>query len=167
MLLSLIAAMSKNHIIGVNGRLPWHLPADMKHFRQTTAHKPIIMGRKTLESIGRPLPKRHNIILTRNPNYQFPGCTIVHSVSEALAAAGDVEECLVGGGYEIYKLFLPRVQRMYLTFVDVEIEGDTSFPTWVPENWVESQRSQVAADERHAYSFSIVQFERRLPAACV
>lgn len=161
MLLSLIAAMDKNRVIGTNGRLPWHLPADMKHFRTTTQHKPIIMGRKTLESIGRPLPKRHNIILTRNPSYTFAGCTIVHSLEEAIAAAGDAEETIIGGGSQIYTLFLPLAHRLYLTFVDTEIEGDVYFPTWAADKWQETKRQLHAADDRHAYSFSIVQLDRR------
>lgn len=159
--ISLVAAMDKNGVIGVNGRLPWHLPDEMKHFRAVTIGKPHIMGRKTLESIGRPLPKRPNIILTRDPNYQFDGCTIVHTVAEALAAAGDAAEITVGGGTDIFALFLPIATRLYLTFVEAEVEGSIFFPPWNPAEWVEISREHHPADERHAYAFDTVLLERK------
>jgi dihydrofolate reductase len=160
--ISLVAAMDRNGVIGVNGRLPWHLPDEMKHFRAVTIGKPHIMGRKTLESIGRPLPQRPNIILTRNRSYQFNGCTIVHTVAEALAAAGDVAEVTVGGGTDIFALFLPIATRLYLTFVDTEAEGNVYFPAWNPADWVEVSREYHPADDRHAYAFTMVLFERKV-----
>lgn len=153
--------MDKNGVIGVNGRLPWHLPDEMKHFRAVTIGKPHIMGRKTLESIGRPLPKRPNIILTRDPDYQFDGCTIVHTVEAALAAAGDVAEITVGGGTDIFALFLPIATRLYLTFVETEVEGSIFFPPWNPAEWAEISREHHPADERHAYAFDMVLLERK------
>ncbi|MEZ4513777.1 MAG: dihydrofolate reductase [Chloroflexota bacterium] len=159
--ISLVAAMDKNGVIGVNGRLPWHLPDETKHFRAVTIGKPHIMGRKTLESIGRPLPKRPNIILTRDPNYRFDGCIITHTVAEALAAAGDVAEVTIGGGTDIFALFLPIATRLYLTFVEAEVAGDTFFPPWSRDEWVEVSRDYHPADDRHAYAFTMLLFERK------
>jgi len=114
MIISLIAAMDKNKVIGNKGKLPWNLPADMRYFRDKTKGKPVIMGRKTHESIGRPLPDRTNIIVTRDRNYKAKGCVVVHSADEALKAAGNIEEVMVIGGSQIYKEFLPKANRMYL-----------------------------------------------------
>ncbi|MDX1687598.1 MAG: dihydrofolate reductase, partial [Candidatus Promineifilaceae bacterium] len=109
--ISLIAALDRNGVIGDDGRIPWRLPADLKYFKRVTMGKPLIMGRKTYESIGRPLPGRQNIVLTRQRDYRAPGCTVVHSLEEALAAAGDAEEVMVAGGGSVYRQFLPRADR--------------------------------------------------------
>ncbi len=127
--ISIIAAMTNNHVIGKNNALPWHLPADLKHFKNITMGKPIIMGRKTFESIGKPLPGRQNIILTRDKNYHIDGCTIIHSLDE-LQSCTNAAEIFVIGGAEIYKQLLPLTQKLYLTFIDTEIDGDSYFPEW-------------------------------------
>ncbi len=135
MRISLIAAMSENGVIGKGNTLPWHLPEELKYFRKMTAEKPVIMGRKTFESIGnKPLPKRHNIILTRSVDLLAEGCTVVHTVEQALAAANACEEVMIIGGANIYQLFLPLATRLYLTQVHEQHEGDAFFP---PVNWAE------------------------------
>lgn len=134
MIVSLIAAVSQNGVIGRDGLLPWNLPEDLKRFKETTLGKPIIMGRKTFQSIGRLLPGRRNIIITRQSELSIPGATIVHSLEAALAAAeadvGTDGEVFVIGGAEIYGMALPLAQRLYLTEVDVRISGDAFFPGW-------------------------------------
>ena len=126
--LTLVAAMGRNRAIGLDGRMPWHLPGELQHFKRVTMGKAVIMGRKTWESIGRPLPGRQNIVITRAAGYQAPGCDVVGSPDEAIAAAGDVEEIMVIGGSEIYALFLARADRLYLTRVHAAIDGDAFFP---------------------------------------
>ena len=128
MKLSIVVAMADNRVIGQDNRLPWHLPADLKHFKQLTTGKPILMGRKTWESIGRPLPERTNIVITRDPDYQAAGCTVVHSVDAALRAAEPHSEVMVIGGAELYRQVLPEVSTIYLTQVHADVEGDTVFP---------------------------------------
>jgi dihydrofolate reductase len=163
MILSLIVAMDKNGVIGVNGRLPWHLPDDMKWFREQTIGKPVIMGRKTFESIPekfRPLPGRHNIIHTRNVKFHAEGATIVHSLGEALAAAGNVAEVMIIGGAELYAQFLPQADRIYLTQIDAAFEGDASFPEITPSAWRERWRQVHEPDKNHPYRFSWVILER-------
>lgn len=134
MQISLIVAASDNDVIGIRGELPWHLPADLKRFKQLTMGKPIVMGRLTHESIGRPLPGRRNVILTRNGNYRSPGCERVSSVDDVLAFAD--EEVMVIGGGDVYAQFLPHAQRIYLTRVHVCIDGDAFFPQLEAGAWV-------------------------------
>jgi dihydrofolate reductase len=129
MKISLIAAMGENRVIGVDNRMPWHLSADLKRFRQITLGKPILMGRRTHESIGKPLPGRENIVLTRDSAYQSPGCTLVHNRDQAVRAAGDAPELMVIGGAGLYQEFLPLADRLYLTLIQHTFEGDTFFPT--------------------------------------
>ncbi|MCB9421860.1 MAG: type 3 dihydrofolate reductase [Ardenticatenaceae bacterium] len=163
MRLSLIAAMDKNRLIGVNGRIPWHLPDDMKWFREQTMGKPVIMGRKTFESIPirfRPLPGRHNIVLTRRHDFEAEGVTAVHSVEAALTAAGDVAEVVVIGGAELYAQLLPQADRLFLTLIDAEFEGDAYFPGFDPAQWRETYRQERPADERHDYPFTWLILER-------
>lgn len=135
MRISLIAAMSQNGVIGRNNKLPWHLPEELKHFRTITAGKPILMGRKTFESIGRPLPNRHNIILTQDPHFFAQGCTVVHSLEMALTAAAPAEELMVIGGAKLYELCLPIASRIYLSVIHEDYAGDTYFPKIHWEDW--------------------------------
>ena len=163
MRLSSIVAMDKNRLIGVNGRLPWHLPDDMKWFREQTLGKPVIMGRKTFESIPdrfRPLPGRHNIVLTRRRDYEAEGTTVVHTIEAALTAAGDEAEGVVIGGAELYAQLLPRTDRLYLTRIDAEFVGDVYFPEIDPDDWQETYRQEHLADDRHDYAFTWLIWER-------
>ena len=160
MQISIIVAMSRNRVIGVNDSLPWHISADLKHFKQITMGKPIIMGRKTHESIGRPLPGRENIILTRDKSYRAEGCTVLHSLDDIYAHCKDEQEVMITGGAEIYKLALNQAKRLYLTEVHTEIEGDTYFPDIDLNEWQEIEREDHKADEKNEYDFSFVVMER-------
>lgn len=160
--LSAIVAMSENRVIGHNNQLPWHLPADLKHFKTLTSGHTIIMGRKTHEAIGRPLPQRTNIVITTNPNYNANGCIVVHSLEEALshhAHAADTEIFIIGGE-QIYRQALQHVQRLYLTIVHQDISGDAFFPALDMPAWQEVSRVTHPADEQHAFAFSFVQLQR-------
>jgi dihydrofolate reductase len=163
MRVSLIVAASANNVIGVRGELPWRLPADLRRFKQVTTGKPIVMGRLTWDSIGRPLPNRQNIVISRNPDFTAAGCDIVASPDEAIDMAGDVDELMIIGGGQLYREFLPRAQRIYLTRVAVNIAGDASFPELEAREWSETSREPHPADEEHAYSFEIIQLERIEP----
>jgi len=160
-IISLIAAMAKNRVIGYHNQLPWHLPADLKHFKAITLGKPIVMGRKTYESIGKPLPERMNIILSTNASYQAPGCYVVSNLDEAIQAASIAEEILIIGGARIYQAYLPLVQRMYLTFIDAEVEGDAFFPQFDEQTWNVVSKEDYLSDERNSYNYSFVVLERR------
>ena len=129
MIISLIVAIGKNNVIGDKNTIPWKLPADIRYFKEKTMGKPVVMGRKTFESIGKPLPGRENIIITRDPDYKAEGCTVVHSVDEAVKAAEGSEELMVIGGAQIYKEFFPIANKLYITNIDKEFEGDTYFPS--------------------------------------
>ncbi|HEY5790823.1 MAG TPA: dihydrofolate reductase, partial [Gammaproteobacteria bacterium] len=128
MQLALIAALDRNRLIGRDNALPWHLPADLQHFKRLTLGKPVLMGRRTWESLGRPLPGRHNIVLSRDPAFRAEGATVVGSLDAALEAAGDAAEAMVIGGAAFYATMLPRARRLYLTEVDGEFDGDAWFP---------------------------------------
>lgn len=128
MTLSIIVAMAENRIIGKDNRLPWHLPEDLKHFKEITMGKPVIMGRKTYESIGRPLPGRENIVLTRNKSYQAKGAKVISSLQEAIKACPSAEEIFIIGGAELYKETLSKADRLYLTVIHKDFEGDAYFP---------------------------------------
>ena len=160
MKISMIAAMADDRVIGINNSLPWKLPNDMKWFRQNTLGKPIVMGRKTFESFGaKPLPGRTNIIITRDKNYTADECIIVHSIDEAIQAAGDVEEIMIIGGASFYEQMLPKADRLYITFVHTKVEGDAWFPEWNQNEWQQVERIDHEADEKnpHAHSFVILQ----------
>jgi dihydrofolate reductase len=162
MIISLIAAMDKNRVIGRNGRLPWRLPADMQYFVSLTLGKPVIMGRKTYESIPekyRPLRNRTNIILTHNLDYVAPGCIVVHTLDEALAAAGDAPEVMVIGGANLYEQFLPRANRLYLTIIHGEFDGDAHFPPYDPAAWntISDETHPVDAQNPYSYQFLILE----------
>jgi dihydrofolate reductase len=158
-MISLIVAMSRNRVIGRDGKLPWHLPDDLQRFKAVTMGKPIVMGRKTYESIGRPLPGRRNIIVTRNAGYRADGCTVVHSIEDALRSIV-AEEVMIIGGATLYGECLPAAARIYLTRVDAEVKGDVSFPV-LSGDWRESTRTHHPADERHRFDFDFVVLERR------
>lgn len=166
MIISLIAALTQNRVIGKNNDLPWHLPDDMKYFMQTTKAHVVIMGRKNYDSIPekfRPLPNRDNIVVTHNKDFIAKGCTVVHSLEEALeiARARGEKEVFVIGGAEIYRLALPRADRLYLTEIKAILAGDTHFPPFTPAEWKEVSRKSHPADDRHAYSFDFVVYERK------
>ena len=161
MIISFVAAMGKNRVIGKNNSLPWAMPADMKRFKELTMGKPVIMGRKTFESIGVPLPKRMNIILTRDHDYGAEGCIVVHSADEALNAAKSAKEAMVIGGSQIYKEFLPRANRMYLTIIDAGIEGDAYFPKYDAEEWEETAYEEHERDAENQYNYTFITLERK------
>jgi len=154
--------MDKNRVIGINNSLPWKLPVDMQWFRKNTLGKPIIMGRKTFESFGaRALPQRKNIIITRDLTYKAEGAEVVHSIEEALKAAGDVEEVMVIGGANLYEQMLPKSDRLYVTEVQSEFEGDAWFPDIDLSNWKEVQRSESVVDEKNAYACHFITYEKQ------
>ena len=159
MIISLIVAMDRRGVIGAGGALPWRLSDDLRHFKAITMGKPLIMGRKTHESIARPLPGRQNIVLTRQRGYKAQGCTVVHDVEDALAAGAGFEEVMVMGGAALYEQFLPRAARIYLTRVEAEVDGDTWFPPFDASAWNEIERRDHPADERneHPYSFRVLE----------
>ncbi|WP_417582352.1 dihydrofolate reductase [Nitrincola sp.] len=166
MLLSIIVAQSQNRVIGVNNKLPWYLPEDLKYFKRITQGKPIIMGRKTYESIGRPLPGRTNIVITRDSAYQVPGIKVVHTLEQALELAEQQslvdgsEEALVIGGSEIYALTLPQADRLYLTQVHAQIDGDAFFPELDKHQWQEMLRQDFSADGPNPYDYSFIVYQR-------
>ncbi|MDX1252093.1 MAG: type 3 dihydrofolate reductase [Gammaproteobacteria bacterium] len=160
MIISLIAAMADNRVIGIDNTLPWRLPADLKHFKKITLGKPILMGRKTYESIGKPLPERTNIIVTADRDYQAPGCVVVHSIDEALAACGNSEETMVIGGASFYEQLLPRADRLYLTLIHENFAGDAWFPAYDPAQWQEIERTDHQPDEANPYRYSFVVMKR-------
>jgi dihydrofolate reductase len=168
---ALIVAMAKNRTIGIDNTLPWHLPNDLKYFKQVTMAKPIIMGRKTYESIGRPLPGRTNIVITRQVNYQAEGTVVVKSLQQALDKAEDIsfvsghDEVMVIGGAEIYQQALLQADRLYITHVDADVEGDAFFPEVNWHDWQEFKREDHQADpegreKRNPFDYSFVVYDR-------
>ena len=155
--------MDETRTIGRDGGLPWHLPADLRNFKKITMGKPIVMGRKTHESIGRSLPGRENIVVTRNRGYRSPGCTVVHSLNEALEAGAGVDEIMIIGGATIYLRAIPVARRIYLTQVHTRISGDVQFPELEADQWRATERVDHLADERnpHAYSFVVLEKQDR------
>lgn len=162
MIISLIAAMGRNHVIGNKNTLPWRLPADLKHFRATTWGKPLIMGRATMESIGMPLSDRINIVLTQNENFFHPGYIVVHSLEDAIRVAGHHEEVMVIGGASIFQQFLPYATRMYLTFIDEHFDGDTEFPKFDGHEWKELERQEYSPDEKNPYHYTFVTLQKNV-----
>jgi dihydrofolate reductase len=162
MIISLIWAMDENRLIGVENRLPWRLPADMKWFRRHTLGKPIIMGRKTFDSFGgRPLPERTNIVVTRDKGYTAEGALIVHSIDEALQAAGNAAEVLIIGGASFYQQLLPRADRLHITQVHGTFKGDAWFPAFDMTAWQETAREEQPVDEKNAYACTFLSYERK------
>jgi len=161
MQISIIAAMTDERLIGVGNKLPWHLSADFRRFKAITMGKPIIMGRKTHESIGRPLPGRRNIVISHSKELRYEECEVYHSLHEAFEALKDCAEIMIIGGAEIYKQALPLANKMYLTFVHHHFEGDKYFPKWKAEEWQEIEHTDYAADEKNPYPYSFVVLERK------
>jgi dihydrofolate reductase len=158
---TLIVAVADNGVIGRDNALPWHLPEDLKRFKRLTMGKPIIMGRKTFESIGKPLPGRQNIVVTRDPDYRREGITVVHDTAGALRAAGQVPEVMVIGGAELFRSLLPRAGRVHLTRVHGNIEGDITWPPLDEREWQVVESEERAADDRHAHAMTFEILERR------
>ena len=165
MKIALIAAMDNNRVIGANNVLPWHLPVDLKHFKTITLGKPILMGRKTYESIGRPLPGRDNIVLTRQADFGANGCTVACSMEQAVSHAAKLgaKELMVIGGGQLYEAMLPSADRLYLTLVDTSVAGDAFFPEIDGNEWAESDRQEHAADEKNAYNVTFLTLDRIAP----
>ncbi|MCX0498126.1 type 3 dihydrofolate reductase [Erwinia billingiae] len=159
-MISLIAAMAADRVIGMDNAMPWHLPADLAWFKRQTLDKPVIMGRRTWESIGRPLPGRLNIVISSQPG-DAEGVSWVTSIDEALQAAGEVDEVMVIGGGRIYEQLLPRADRLYLTHIDAEVVGDTTFPDFEPEEWQSTFSEFHDADEKNSHSFCFEILQRR------
>jgi dihydrofolate reductase len=158
--ITLIVAAADNGVIGRDNALPWHLPDDLKRFKLLTLGKPIVMGRKTFESIGKPLPGRQNIVVSRHPNYRREGITVVHDVDAAIAAAGGFPEIMVIGGAELFRLFLPRATRVHLTRVHADVAGDVVWPT-LDDTWRLVASEPHAADERHASPMTFEVWEKQ------
>ena len=160
MIVSLVLAMAENRVIGREGKLPWHLPADLQHFKKLTLDHTVIMGRKTFEEIRHPLANRRNVVISRDPGFQPRGVTVVPSLKEALALGATEKEVFVIGGGEIFQLALPRADRLYLTLVHAQVPGDTFFPALDQTAWALEEEERHEADERHAYPFSFRRYRR-------
>jgi dihydrofolate reductase len=164
MIVSFLAAVDRNLVLGDEKGIPWHLPADLKRFRKLTLGKPIVMGRTTLEHIGRPLDKRPNIVLSRRPGFRPDGVQVATSMEEALKLAGDVPEVVVIGGGEVFRAALPWVNRLYLTFVEGEFPGTAYFPAEIPTpagfEWRETVRESHPADEKNPYAHAFAVVDR-------
>ena len=161
MRISLIVALARNRVIGRDNQLPWRLSADLQHFKRLTMGRPIVMGRKTCESIGKPLPGRTNIVVTRNSSFSAEGCRVVHSIDEALVAAGGADEVMIMGGENLYSQLLPRADRLYLTEVQAEVSGDAWFPEFDETQWQELERESHRADENNEFDYDFVVLARR------
>lgn len=157
-MISFVVAMDENRAIGKDNDLPWYLPNDLKHFKKTTMGKPIVMGRKTYESIGKPLPGRENIVVTRDESYKAEGTTIVHSVDEVLKI--NAEEICVIGGTEIFNMFLPAADRLYITEIHHTFDADTYFPELSADEWKEVSRKEGIVDEKNKYPHEFVVYEK-------
>ena len=160
MKISLIVAMASNRAIGLNNQMPWHLSADLKKFKQITMGLPILMGRKTYESIGRPLPGRSNIIISRNPSYQQPDCQVFENVDKAIAACQEYNEIFVIGGATFYQAMLPKADLLYLTQINKAFDADTFFPVINQQEWKEVAREDINNDPTVDFSYSFLKLER-------
>ena len=159
---SLIVAVAENGVIGQDNALPWHLPNDLRHFKQLTTGHPVVMGRRTFESIGKPLPGRPNVVVTRQADWRAAGVEVAHSVPNALALAATLgADVFIIGGAEIYRQALPAADAIYLTEVHHAVAGDATFPTLPPTDWREETRERHAPDARHAFAYSFVLLRRR------
>lgn len=159
--ITLVAAMAEGNVIGLDNAMPWHLPEDLKHFKATTLGKPVIMGRKTFDSIGRPLPGRLNIVITRQADWQHEGVTVVHSLQDALALAANVDEVCIVGGAEIYRQALPLADRMCLTHIRLSVAGDATFPQWQADEWLSEPGELQTAANGLQYCFA--HYQRHQP----
>jgi dihydrofolate reductase len=160
MTISIIAAMGANRVIGYRNALPWHLPADLKHFKSITMGKPMIMGRKTWLSIGRPLPGRRSIVVTRDPMFRAEGCEIAHALEAALKIAGPASEVVVIGGAQLFSESLPLADRLYLTVIDHMFQGDVYFPPVDATRWKEVSREEHESDSANLYRYRFLKYER-------
>ncbi len=158
--ISIIVAMAENRVIGCENSLPWHLPADLQHFKAMTIGKPIIMGRKTWESLPGKLPQRPHVVITANPDYVADGCTVVHSLEQAIQASGDAPEVMIVGGAMLYSQALPLADRIYLTLVESKVEGDTLFPEYDQSQWQETARERHPSDDKNPYAYSFITLSR-------
>tara|TARA_B110001469_G_C9528135_1_gene262661 strand:+ start:239 stop:727 length:489 start_codon:yes stop_codon:yes gene_type:complete len=161
MKLAIIVATDEQGLIGKDNDLPWKLSADLQYFRKVTMGKPIIMGRRTHESIGRPLPGRKNIIITSYKAYQAEGCTVTNSMSQAIEACENAQEVMIMGGASLYQQWLPTADKIYLTQVHALLDGDTWFPDWNKEQWDEVSKEAYPADEKNEYPYSFIVYERK------
>ncbi len=161
MIISIIAAVADDMLIGRDNKLPWKLPADLEYFKKNTLGKPVIMGAKTFESIGRPLPNRKNIILSFHKDYSPEGCIVVTSIEDALKEVGENEEVMIAGGASVYRQFLPLASKLYLTFIHHKFKGDAYFPELDFNQWKEIKRVDNQPDEKNFYSYSFVVFEKK------
>jgi dihydrofolate reductase len=159
MIVSQIAAMSENRVIGKNNQLLWHIPGDLKHFKNITSGHTVIMGRKTFDSVGKPLPKRRNIIITRQ-NIEIDGCEVVHSIKAALALCKNEDEVFIVGGAEIYKQSLHLTNRIYLTIIHHQFNGDSFFPEISRNEWKEVSHENHPADDKNAFPYSFITYQR-------
>jgi dihydrofolate reductase len=162
MKISLIVAMASNRVIGLNNRLPWHLSADLKKFKQLTLHHPILMGRKTFESIGRPLPDRINIVISRDLSYRQSGCHVYHHIADALAYCREYSELFVIGGASFYRSLLPIADCIYITEIDQAFDGDTFFPEIPAEEWREISREVINDDSTVNFRYSFIKLARKI-----
>ena len=160
MSISLIVAASTNNVIGVRGEMPWHISEDLRRFRKLTTGKSVVMGRKTFDAIGRPLPERRNIVITRDPEFTAPGCDIAASPDVAIELAGESAEIMVIGGSQIYAALLPRARRIYLTRVHAHIDGDTYFPALDESDWRLACCEEHAANAARRYGFAFMTYDR-------
>ncbi len=160
MIVSLVAAMSENRVIGRGGGLPWHLPKDLQYFKKLTVDHTVIMGRRTFNEVKRPLDNRRNVVITRNPDFKPRGVTVVPTLPEALALGVTEREVFVIGGGEIFRLALPRADRLYLTLVHATVEGDTYFPAFDSAAWALDEEERHEADAKHAFAFTFRRYSR-------
>lgn len=160
MKISIIVAMASNQTIGLNNKMPWHLSADLKNFKKITLGSPILMGRKTYESIGHPLPGRDNIIISRNPEYKQQGCLVFNTIEDAISACSKYKEIFIIGGATFYKAMLPKANFLYLTHINKEFDGDTFFPSINKQDWQEISREDVNNDPSVDFTYSFLTLKR-------
>ena len=160
--LSLICAMDQNRLIGKDNTLPWHLPADLAFFKRTTIGKPILMGRKTFQSIGRPLPGRQNIIITRDKSFNAEGCDVVNTIDQALKLCVQQEDIMLIGGASLYEQTITQADYLYVTEIHHQFEGDTWFPALHSEDWLIDLQEDFKADEKNNYAYSFIKYSREL-----
>ena len=158
--INIIVAMANNRTIGLGNKMPWHLPADLKHFKSITMDHPIIMGRKTYQSIGKALPGRRNIVVSRDPAYQLEDAEVVRDLEQAVAICGDVSDVMIIGGATIYEQMLPKAHRLYLTFINLDVKGDTYFPDWKAYGFREVASESHQPDDKNPYSYRFVTLEK-------
>lgn len=159
-IISLIAVMAKDRVIGLDNRMPWHLPADLRHFKALTLGKPVVMGRQTYLSLGKPLPGRRNIVLTHDVHFMAAGCDIAHDWQQALALCSECEEMMVIGGQAVYQQTLPLATRMYLTEIDLSVQGDRFFPQWDEDEWQLLASESFVADDKNPYNYRFLDYRR-------